>query len=540
MLIASLRFLSWTPQYFVKKKMKIFFPVKVGVFLAVTLKLVCADWTSLINAYSSICQLSINSSASALYTAGCSTVTATQEPYLAVVKLGFCTEQEFNNLTATVCGRSNNTKPDSTAKLNFYNALNLIDVDCKIAFVQSISNSVTAIVFKQQEMYCQLSSLIIEYVNSRNKYPHNCYSYKYSSVLTATCPESKTDVDQKFSTAILSTTSSTCQNKISTCASTQTIQMVVAMQYCEYLNSEEVGTSTKSCLRLNNACTLSEIVELQDTACDAKTSVISTFSSACRVTIRLKAPNLHTADCNAVSASQEKYLTLVKFGFCTEKEFQTLSIAACGSSSSTKTDSASKLNFYNALNQVSIKCQQQSLTCFNNTVNAIVLKQQEQYCSLMNLELNSKSTEDCLKPDCTYEEFLKLQSAACSVSKTDVDQTFSKAMLGMWSTCQNRISRCGVISPQTKQFVMKMQYCEAMSVLEVGNTTETCLELNNECTSAEFARLKEAACASNVMSAAWSLTSSSRVDLIATVLNLSLYSFMISICHLAVNFLLIL
>ncbi|KAH9504335.1 hypothetical protein Btru_064670 [Bulinus truncatus] len=222
------------------------------------------------------------------------------------------------------------------------------------------------------------------------------------------------------------------------------------------------------------------------------TLTINTYSSACQETIAYNASKLITADCNVFNSTNDTYLTLVRFGFCTEKEFNNLTATVCGSSSGAQSDSEAKLNFYKALSKTTIGCPSDILVCLDRSVNALVLKQQEQYCLLMNLGIHDPNSQWC--SPCTPQELNELETAACQVNKTETDQKFSTAILSVSSTCRSKLSICGYFSSQAKQLVFEMRYCESFNITQDGFTTEMCFKENTACSSEEFDRLKDAAC----------------------------------------------
>ncbi|KAH9504336.1 hypothetical protein Btru_064672 [Bulinus truncatus] len=229
-------------------------------------------------------------------------------------------------------------------------------------------------------------------------------------------------------------------------------------------------------------------------------SLIATFSPPCRNILEYSSTS-PTEMCTQTNLVR-LFIAMVNVGFCTEAEINSLTQQECGKTVRPTTDvSEARKNLYAALNKISSNCHIRAAKCISSKVVRSVLKIQEQFCSLMNLDVGGESSQRCMtsagqdmtsvQANCTLDEFNQMKTAACTVTSTRVDQTFSKAVLVTTSTCQNQISTC---AKPRQDLVLNEKYCDFMNFKDSTGSTEACLKTGNVCKSEEFDKLKVAAC----------------------------------------------
>ncbi|KAK6982311.1 hypothetical protein BgiMline_017684 [Biomphalaria glabrata] len=226
--------------------------------------------------------------------------------------------------------------------------------------------------------------------------------------------------------------------------------------------------------------------------------VVATYTPACQLVVDYNSSEVLnlTVSCNYISI-YAGYLYSVKLGFCTENEYNNLTVTVCGGNVTDTEVSPARTNFYAAVNNVSHSCQSNIYTCIKSSVIPIVMRQQEQFCSLMSLNVNGTTSELCLTTgdyNCTQDEFNQLKTAACSVNSTTVDQNFSRALLNTTSKCQSMISHCAGTSTEAWIDVLVQKYCDSLKINSDAGSAEECFKQDGACTSAEFDMLKLAAC----------------------------------------------
>lgn len=222
--------------------------------------------------------------------------------------------------------------------------------------------------------------------------------------------------------------------------------------------------------------------------------VVATYTPACQLVVAYNSSEVLnlTVSCNYISI-YAGYFDRVKLGFCTENEYNNLTVTVCGGNVTDTKVSPARTNFYAAVNNVSHSCQSNIYTCIKSSVISMAVRQQEQFCSLMSLNVGGTTSEQCLTTgdyNCTQDEFNQLKTAACSVNSTTVDQNFTTALLSTTSKCQSMISYCAGNSKDAWYYVFVLQYCQALKV----DNAEACFKFDGACTNAEFDMLKLEAC----------------------------------------------
>ncbi|XP_055892846.1 uncharacterized protein LOC129927467 [Biomphalaria glabrata] len=227
-----------------------------------------ADIYSAIKSYSPGCQLTLSDFSQNYTQADCSILTANQDAFYNKVQVGFCTEQELENFTATVCGRSSSEKSISDAKTHFYKAFNLVSEKCQRKSIDCVLTSIVSLVLKQQENYCLL-------MNFSDASTESCYTSgadacersEYEQLKVAACANRKTNADQRFSTALMSLNPE-CRQQINKCTRTKTL-FIVRQKYCDVVISLQNTDSLNECNGQITACDPSELRSLEHAACNA-------------------------------------------------------------------------------------------------------------------------------------------------------------------------------------------------------------------------------------------------------------------------------
>uniref|UniRef100_A0A2C9LCR9 DUF19 domain-containing protein n=1 Tax=Biomphalaria glabrata TaxID=6526 RepID=A0A2C9LCR9_BIOGL len=229
-------------------------------------------------------------------------------------------------------------------------------------------------------------------------------------------------------------------------------------------------------------------------------AIFSTYTPACQQILNTQTTIEATTYCD--TRFQLWYEELVHIGFCTEEEYANLTHTVCDLNVTVRPSSEATTNFYSALNfNVSSACQRKVISCVLSSIILIILKQQEQYCSFVAVDPLDQISESCLTTPATTENFVCsladfyiLKKAACSINKTDVDQTFSRALLRTSTECRLKIANCSDLYTETYSFAALGKYCAFLTSGETLSTLETCFREENACTREEFDLLINSAC----------------------------------------------
>ncbi|KAH9494632.1 hypothetical protein Btru_019788 [Bulinus truncatus] len=234
--------------------------------LGISVQYVSSDTSSVLATYSGACQKSIKA-----YSSDFKNICSN---YGIWVKLGFCTENEFNNFTVAICNGSYTEQPDSEAKTNFYAAVNNVSQSCLNVSLYCFQATVISKVLKQQEQYCSLMKL--GYINGstnsclKSGVQGICISDEVDMLQSAACvSNNNTNANQTFSVAVLST-SIQCQSRIDSCGRTFDKLFWPAFlseNYCEFFNGQYQNLTLNSCLTEGGACNETELNMLITSAC---------------------------------------------------------------------------------------------------------------------------------------------------------------------------------------------------------------------------------------------------------------------------------
>ncbi|XP_013076554.2 uncharacterized protein LOC106062788 [Biomphalaria glabrata] len=493
----------------------------LSILISLTPLKTSADLSSLIRNYSPACQAAMFNNPDVFQKINMGTLCSQETSSWITknfVKPGLCTETEMNNLSSAICGRgSSQVNVTSPAKRSYFAGLSYLSSICQAKVDICLKQSVISVILKQQEQYCTLMNFQVNGINFEaclNSEPQNCTEAEISSLKSAACQVTTTDVNQTLSIALLKS-SPTCLAQVSNCAdSNQTArEYFLNEKFCKAFTVLENVSSTAPC-KTNNYCSAADLDLLRTAACASSKptnstppkiyllpsaiQVIKTFTSACQLMFSQSVYMNMTAK---TYCSQEglKVLAqyLVRMGFCTENEHNTLTETVCNRSRpyTQLTISRARSNFYAALNSQSYQCQAKLHSCLKSNSASVVLKQQEQFCSLLNLDMKGTTSEMCIThgtQSCTKSEFDQLKSAACEVTATDVDQTFSDALLKTSMKCQAQVSSCVDSNENATQLVVFENYCAALNAT-TGPRVAACKAVN-VCTSAEMNLLRAAAC----------------------------------------------
>uniref|UniRef100_A0A2C9LPH6 Uncharacterized protein n=1 Tax=Biomphalaria glabrata TaxID=6526 RepID=A0A2C9LPH6_BIOGL len=192
--------------------------------------------------------------------------------YHCLVRVGLCTEGEYDILKTLACQDSPNFQPASAlAKLKLYRTINLANKTCQSQMLVCIRKYITAIVLKQQEHYCALVDLDINGVTSKSCLAENraCSDYDYQTIKEAACDTALIEKDfTPFVNAIQAITTQ-CRHSIETCYSrSQNVRLLInSEQYCQVMHVEESGSSTYHCLVVQGSCSKEEFEQLEQSAC---------------------------------------------------------------------------------------------------------------------------------------------------------------------------------------------------------------------------------------------------------------------------------
>ncbi|KAH9494609.1 hypothetical protein Btru_019709 [Bulinus truncatus] len=225
--------------------------------------------TPVIANFTTACQTSLNNSNTKL---NCS-LGNMSEDYELTVRVGFCTENEYSILNATVCSGNPTTYNISEAKTNFYAALSNVPSSCQQRAYYCINSSVLAVVSKQQEHFCSLIYLNISGNTSATCLTtgeYSCTENEFSQLVSVACKGNITAADQTFSKALMNTTA-TCQLKIYQCAlrSPEAWSYVLSERYCESLKIGGNFTAMENCFKENRRCTDEDVDRVKVAACGA-------------------------------------------------------------------------------------------------------------------------------------------------------------------------------------------------------------------------------------------------------------------------------
>lgn len=424
--------------------------------------------------------------------------------YQCLVKIGFCTENEYIAIKNQACDETASNVALSMAKTSLYNAMSATSDACQKGALSCIQQSGVATVLKQQERYCSLMYINTSISNSEQcLISSGCLPSEFNNIRNAAC-SSSTVTEGTFANAIFSS-STTCKGAMETCigSSDTALALIQSEQYCKVMSIQNNGVTTYSCLVDTTKCSQAEFDALKLSACGVIPGYAS-VSKLCQITVdscRYQAlfvsPEL-TDTCkllkstfNGVTAIQ----CLVNIGFCTESEYSSLVKDSCGSSDDQKTASGAKTSLYNTLSSTAESCQRSALLCIQGSSVATVMKQQENYCSLLNIFNDFSDSKKCLTTSgCSTEEFNKIKSIACASSSTVGEGTFATTVMGSTSKCKWAMETCTSSSDTALALIQSEDYCKVMNINNNGATTETCLVADSRCTKSEFDSLKHAAC----------------------------------------------
>ncbi|KAH9504899.1 hypothetical protein Btru_060961 [Bulinus truncatus] len=192
--------------------------------------------------------------------------------YHCLVRVGMCTEGEYTILRIIACQDSPVEHSESElAKSRLYQVVNETPRPCQSQMLVCIRKYITAIVLKQQEHYCALVSLDINGITSESCMTSSeaCDESDYQRIKAAACDEAL--IGKEFSKFVraIEFTSATCKHSIEQCYSqSQGVRLLINSEmYCQVMNVEEGGTSTRSCLVEKGLCTVEEFDKLKDSAC---------------------------------------------------------------------------------------------------------------------------------------------------------------------------------------------------------------------------------------------------------------------------------
>ncbi|KAH9494630.1 hypothetical protein Btru_019759 [Bulinus truncatus] len=244
--------------------------------------------SSVLKGYSPACQVTVSTQDIDL--PQCTSMC--DEMYEAFVKLGFCTDSEFNGLKAVVCtggdvgSGGGGAGPISETKRKFYEALNQMPSPCLTNALRCILLSAVGIILKQQEQYCSLMNMNLNNVAMESclaSGSSGCALSEFKSLKSAACVSGKTSAaEHGFSDALL-TTSGQCQSRLYSCTHdgghvkyfnfeerTDAVNLVAKERYCEFLRYQVQGKSLEACLKAsNNSCTSTEFDLLKAATCSS-------------------------------------------------------------------------------------------------------------------------------------------------------------------------------------------------------------------------------------------------------------------------------
>ncbi|CAL1542506.1 unnamed protein product [Lymnaea stagnalis] len=192
--------------------------------------------------------------------------------YQCLVRLGLCTDDEYDKLEAAACGGATRKRngADEARKL-FYSAVDSIGEFCQKEFVRCVRASSVATVYKQHGRFCYLMGLSLDNFNFRTCLLRNnqCVHSEYARMNDSACMRSaRKAASSEFFDALL-LTSPTCRNGLDHCSisSIKALELIQAERYCEALHVEEDGKSAYGCLVESNRCEQKEYDKLKDAVC---------------------------------------------------------------------------------------------------------------------------------------------------------------------------------------------------------------------------------------------------------------------------------
>ncbi|KAK6982308.1 hypothetical protein BgiMline_017681, partial [Biomphalaria glabrata] len=157
------------------------------------------------------------------------------------------------------------------------------------------------------------------------------------------------------------------------------------------------------------------------------------------------------------------------------------------------------VTFEAALQSTAYKCQVTFSDCMQQSSSLKDKYNAKQYCDIFNASINGVHMYHCLVSNglCTEDEFDDFTIAACGfiISDfvvSDYKEHFYKIIDSTSTKCQNQILSCINISTVATLVKQAEEFCYLLNLNVNGTTSQMCL--SNQCSPAEFAILRVAAC----------------------------------------------
>ncbi|CAL1540375.1 unnamed protein product, partial [Lymnaea stagnalis] len=205
-----------------------------------------------------------------------------------VVSAGFCTVNEFNNLTNIACQERNSTFLElSEGTSTFYKALYTTSADCVVHLLACIDSYVIALIYKTQESYCHLMDIKFDhYFCYRSSV--SCSEEEIELLTHRACMMQLADYEDEMTTNsaereelhfsdTLSFCSNSCRWSFHECVRTDArflLPFLFSQRYCDLVGVIALKDQTfKECLVDNGLCSPKEYSEMYDQACARATIV---------------------------------------------------------------------------------------------------------------------------------------------------------------------------------------------------------------------------------------------------------------------------
>ncbi|KAH9494633.1 hypothetical protein Btru_019792 [Bulinus truncatus] len=214
-----------------------------------------SDVTSIIKTYSGACQLTLDGVTR--NTSRYETIMCTNNTLLHkyTVHIGFCSDHEFYNLSASFCNVSYTEQADNEAKETFHAAVNNVSYSCQRKVFTCCDLSAVTTVLRQQEQYCPLMGSIGCCLVSG---VYNCSTEEVNVLQYGACCADAMSTGRRTSIAMLS---------------------VYFERYCEFMNNQEGDFNLKTCLTNGSYCSESEFNTLNESACEEHTSLVTSHTT---------------------------------------------------------------------------------------------------------------------------------------------------------------------------------------------------------------------------------------------------------------------